>query len=116
MNSKEREQKGVVNGYTRAVRWEGPKGPRTGRAELPQFGDECLLLVAAMPLSGCVCDWQEAGQGLSLLALGFGVCGVQRAAAGHSAAGPPKAILVARLGSSNNDISALLLVKHLPSV
>lgn len=28
---------------TRAVRWEGPKGPRTGRVELPQFGDECLL-------------------------------------------------------------------------
>lgn len=28
---------------TRAVRREGPKGPRTGRAGLPQFGDECLL-------------------------------------------------------------------------
>lgn len=68
------------------------------------MGMNVCFLVAAMPLSGCVCDWQEAEPGLSLLVLGFGVCGVQRAAAGHSAAGAPEAIQVARLRSSNDDI------------
>lgn len=46
--------------------------------------------VAAVPLSGCVWDWQEAGQGQGLLALGFDACGVQRAATGRSAHGPSR--------------------------
>ena len=64
-----------------------PEESQEGRAELPQFGDECLLF------GGCDATarvWQEAGQGLGSLTLGLGVCGAQRVAAGRSTPGPQK--------------------------
>lgn len=51
----------------------------------PSLGMSVCFLVTAVPLAGCVSDWQEAGQGLGLLALGFEVCGVQRSATGRPA-------------------------------
>lgn len=46
-----------------------------GRAGLPQFGDDYLLLGGCKPPSGRVCEQQEARQGRGPPGLGFAVCG-----------------------------------------